>query len=124
MNGIPTANADTRLWLLADVLVCPNGHRMIPARREHRQYRCPDPVCRRRVDAELAETVVWEQVTRLRPWLVPSTTPAGDRAAMLRSVLARVRVTPGRPSFRLTWQLHARSAIPASDAERHHRNTS
>lgn len=102
------------LYLLAALLVCPDDHRMIPGWRAHRQYRCG--ICRRAVDAELAETVVWERVTVLRPWFVASTTPATDRAACLRAVLARVRLGPIQASFQLTWRSHARSATPPEQA--------
>lgn len=101
---------DHSQWTLAGLLICPNRRTMAPGRRLHRIYLCACG-CGAEVDADLAETTVWERVTRLRPWLVKRDTPHADRGATLRTVLARINFRPG-PRLRLIWQPNARHAHP------------
>ncbi len=101
---------DHSQWNLAGLLTCPNRRRMVTGRRLYRIYLC-DCGCGAEVDANLAETTIWERVTRLRPWLVKRDTPHADRGATLRAVLARINFLPG-PRFRLIWQPNARRAHP------------
>ncbi|MBB5866712.1 hypothetical protein F4553_000091 [Allocatelliglobosispora scoriae] len=101
-------------YSLAGLLRCPGDDPMLPVVRVYRRYQCP--TCAVEVDAEFAESTVWEQVRRLRPVLVPEDVPQEQRGDVMRGVARAVVFVAASMTFRTLWLAHPAPTAVGTDS--------